>query len=699
MIKSKQRKEVKELKNKILSITLAVFMVFVSIVMPLTQVKAAGTEKTTVLTIHKLKYEGNLDNDKLIKNDGTEQTYDASYKPYDAEEYGKVGLTLYKLDKAKLIEKLKQENGDFKKVAADIANDVTGNTTNGTISKIEIAETFIEGKNPIQMTVKTSGEVEYFLLVETTSPATVAEKSSPELLQFPAMNLDGKGYNLTPHIYLKSKVDESSRELEFNKVVLKVAQDGTTDATTKFEGADFEVYKGKPGSGEKLMKDGNAVKLTSNTQGTFKITGLTVGNYYLVEIASDKVDSLVKTETKSTSKNYIASVDAKNDANNKYAFRMDEDGHIYKITGWNGDTATTSKGTAYNADNEKLPSIKNTIKPSSFKKIISKNKSIGYGDILEYEINVNIPANFGKNSADEKLVIKDTATEGVIINTDSFKVYDKEGNERTKAQITVEKVKDNEVNITLDKNSIKTSDIEVSYKPIVLRYTVKLSKDFKVNGDTKIINSIDSTYTIDGNEFKQPDKPVSPDNPNNEIPDEDKGGDTNVETKSYTKKFTKIDSGIFNMDVQKHPLKDAEFILGRKIGQKVEYRKEDATDKYAWTETEDNAQVLKSGEDGTFEAEGLAATTSEGVKITYFVKEIKAPQYYNLPEDDKDRTHEFSFDGTTNEMLEIANDKISGTPMTGYEKAAIKLGGLILVLLIATTAFAVTRFKRAKVNR
>lgn len=687
------------MKNKILSITLAVFMVFASIVMPLTQVKAAGTEKTTVLTIHKLKYEGNLDNDKLIKNDGTEQTYDASYKPYDAEEYGKVGLTLYKLDKAKLIEKLKQENGDFKKVAMDIAKEIPGNTTNGTISKTEIAETFIEGKNPIQMTVTTKGEVEYFLLVETTSPATVAEKSSPELLQFPTMKVDGTGYNLTPHLYLKSKVDETSRELEFNKVVLKVAQDGTVDATTKFEGADFEVYKGKLGSGEKLMKDGNAVKLTSDAQGTFKITGLTVGNYYLVEIGSDKVDSLVNTETKSTAKNYIASVDAKNDENNKYAFRMDEDGHIYKITGWNGDKATTSKGTEYNADNEKLPSIKNTIKPSAFKKIISKNKSIGYGDTLEYEINVNIPANFGKNSADEKLVIKDTATEGVIINTDSFKVYDKEGNERTKAQIKVEKVKDNEVNITIDKNSIKTSDTEVSYKPIVLKYTVKLSKDFNVNGDTKITNSIDSTYTIDGNEFKQPDKPVNPENPNNEIPDEDKGGDTNVETKSYTKKFTKIDSGIFNMDVQKHPLKGAEFILGRKIGNKVEYRKEDATDKYAWTETEADAQVLTSGEDGTFEAEGLAATTSEGVKITYFVKEIKAPQYYNLPEDDKDRTHEFSFDGTTNEMLEITNDKISGTPMTGYEKAAIRIASLFAVLVIGITAYALTRRKKAKAAR
>lgn len=683
------------MKNKILSITLAVFMVFASIVMPLTQVKAAGTEKTTVLTIHKLKYEGNLDNDKLIKNDGTEQTYDASYKPYDAEEYGKVGLTLYKLDKDKLIAKLKQENGDSKKVAADIASDITGNTTNGTISKTEIAETFIEGKNPIQMTVTTKGEVEYFLLVETTSPATVAEKSSPELLQFPTMNVDGKGYNLTPHIYLKSKVDETSRELEFNKVVLKVAQDGTVDATTKFEGADFEVYKGKPGAGEKLMKDGNAVKLTSNAQGTFKITGLTVGNYYLVEVASDKVDSLVSTEAKSTAKNYIASIDAKNDANNKYAFRMDEDGHIYKITGWNEDTATTNKGTEYNAYNEKLPSIKNTIKPSTSKKLASKAGTIGYSDVLDYEIDVNIPANFGKNSDNEKLIINDKITEGAIINTDSFKVYDKEGNERANAQLTIAKVSDNEVNITVDKNTIKTDGDNISYKPIVIKYTVKLSKDFAVNGDIEIKNNITSKYTVGGNEFDEPENPANPENPDEPTSDKNK----EVIVRSYTKKFKKIDSGIFNKDVNKAPLKGAEFILGRKIGDKVEYRKEDATDKYAWTETEADAQVLTSGEDGTFEAEGLAATTSEETKITYFVKEIKAPQYYNLPEDDKDRTHEFSFDGTKNEVLEISNDKISGTPMTGREVAAIKIAGLSAILLIVGIAFVATKFKKAKVTR
>lgn len=678
-------------KNKIMPILLAAFMLL-TMVTPVTTM--AESTKTTDLTIHKLKYDTTLDASKKITNDGTEKTYDQSILPYDATEYGTVGFTLYRLDSDKVVAKIKEENGNAQAVADKIAADIAGNTTNGTIKKVEVAEVKqTAGTDPMSMSVTTTTNAEYFLLVETTSPATIADKAQPMLLQFPMRSTDGKSLLDTVHLYPKNKVDEASRELEFNKVVLKVAQDGTTDATTKFEGADFEVYKGKPGSGEKLMKDGNAVKLTSNAQGTFKITGLTVGNYYLVEVASDKVDSLVKTEAKSTAKGYIASIDARNDENNKYAFRMDEDGHIYKITGWNGDTATTNKGTEYNADNEKLPSINNTIKPSAFKKIVSKNKSIGYGDTLEYEINVNIPANFGKNSADEKLVIKDTATEGVIINTDSFKVYDKEGNERTKAQITVEKVKDNEVNITLDKNSIKTSDTEVSYKPIVLKYTVKLSKDFDVNGDAKITNSIDSTYTIDGNEFKQPDKPVNPEDPNNEIPDEDKGGDTNVETKTYTKKLKKLDSGIFETGAVKKPLAGAEFILGRKIGEKVEYRKADATDKYAWTETKADAQAVTSGDDGTFEFEGLAAETDTGAEISYFAEEIKAPTNYALPANEADRKHTFTF-GTTNELLEITNNKSVDAPMTGYEKSTIAIGSLLIMLI---AAFAIKRSKKQQV--
>lgn len=675
------------MKNKLINLGI-VFALLLTLVTPI-----LAKTSTTTLTIHKLKYDTDLLTDKKITNDGTEKTYDASIVPYNADEYGEIGFTLYRLNSEKTIAKLKEENGNSQSLADKIATDIGGNTTSGLITKIEVSEVKqTNGTNPITMTVNTTASKgEYFLLVETTSPKTVVAKAQPMLLQFPIRSTDGKSYLDTVHLYPKNKVDESTRELEFNKVVLKVAQDGTVDSTTKFEGADFEIYKGKPGSGEKLMKDGNAVKLTSNAQGTFKITGLTVGNYYLVEVASDKVDSLVSTETKSTEKNFVASIDAKNDENNKYAFRMDEDGYIYKITGWNGDTATTSKGTEYNADNEKLPSIKNTVKPSISKKLTSKADSLGYSDVLEYEIDVNIPANFGENSADEKIVINDKITEDIIINKDSFRVYDKEGNERTNAKLTVVKVKDNEVNIVVDKETIKTDGNNVSYKPIVIKYTVKLSKDFSINGEVEIKNNIASKYTIDGNEFNDPENPVNPENPNEPTPDKNR----EVTVKTYTKKLKKLDSGLFDQGAMKQPINGAEFILGRKIGEKVEYRKTDAIDKYTWTETKSDAQTIKSGDDGTFEFEGLAAKTDAGAEITYFAEEVKAPENYTLPKEIKDRQHEFNFTGENN-VLEILNNKSVDAPMTGREKAVITAGGLLLALIVSGAFLIVSKRKKQR---
>lgn len=675
------------MKNKLINLGI-VFALLLTLITPI-----LAETSTTSLTIHKLKYDTDLPSDKKITNDGTKKTYDASIVPYNADEYGEIGFTLYRLNSEKTIAKLKEENGNSQSLADKIATDIEGNKTSGLITKVEVSEVKqTKGTSPIKMNVKTTASKgEYFLLVETTSPKTVVAKAQPMLLQFPVRSTDGKSYLDTVHLYPKNKVDESTRELEFNKVVLKVVQDGTVDATTKFEGADFEVYRGKPGSGEKLMKDRNPIKLTSNAQGTFKITGLKVGNYYLVEVASDKVDSLASTETKSIAKNFVASVDAKNNENNKYAFRMDEDGYIYKITGWNGDTAITSKGTEYTADNEKLPSIKNTVKPSTSKKLASKADSVGYSDVLEYEIDVNIPANFGENSADEKLVINDKITEGVIINKDSFKVYDKEGNERTNAKLTVVKVKDNEVNIVVDRETIRTEGNNVSYKPIVIKYTVKLSKDFSINEDVEIKNNITSKYTIDGNDFNEPENPVNPENPDETIPDKNK----EVTVKTYTKKLKKLDSGLFDQGAMKQPIAGAEFILGRKIGDKVEYRKEDTADKYAWTETKSDAQAIKSSDDGTFEFEGLASKTNEGTEITYFAEEIKAPENYALPKEIKDRQHEFKFTGENN-VLEILNNKSVDAPMTGYEKAVITAGVLLLALVISCVFLIVSKRKKQR---
>lgn len=678
------------MRSKFMPIVLAVFMVLATLA-PIA-VKA-DSNKTTNLTIHKLKYDTDLDSAKKIKNDGVEKTFDSSILPYDASDYGAIGFTLYRLDSAKTVAKLKEENGNAQAVADKVAADIEGNTTAGLITKVEVAEVKREeGAEPLTMTVNTTTtDGEYFLLVETTSPATVVAKAQPMLLQLPMRSADGKAYTDTVHLYPKNKVDETSREINFEKVVLKVGADGAVDATTKFEGATFEVYKGKPGNGQRVNnKEGNPVQVTSDANGAFKLTGLKVGNYYLVEILNDKVDSSTASDIKSKDKAYIASFDARNNANNKYAFRMDEDGHVYKITGWDGDTAKTSKGTDYNAENEKMPVIKNSIKPSISKKSSSKSESIGYNDEYGFEIKVNIPANFGENATDEKIVINDVATEGTIINLDSFKVYDKDGNLKENSKVTAVAVKNkpNEVNITVDKKSLLAAG---DYSTIYIRYTLKLSKDFTVDTDKKITNKVTSKYIVDKNEYEDPNKPVDPENPNNEVPETP---NHEVEITSFVKSFKKLDSGLFETGAVKSPLAGADFILGRTIGGKVEYRKLDDTNKYVWTESKAEAATVTSGTDGTFKFEGLAAKTNDGTEIKYFAEEVKAPENYKLPVDEADRKHEFTFTTDTNNLIEITNNKAVDAPMTGYEKSVLVIGGL---LVMVAAAFVISKKSKKEV--
>lgn len=678
------------MRSKFMPIVLAVFMVLATLA-PIA-VKA-DSNKTTNLTIHKLKYDTDLDSAKKIKNDGAEKTFDSSILPYDASDYGAIGFTLYRLDSAKTVAKLKEENGNAQAVADKVAADIEGNTTAGLITKVEVAEVKREkGAEPLTMTVNTTTtDGEYFLLVETTSPATVVAKAQPMLLQLPMRSADGKAYTDTVHLYPKNKVDETSREINFEKVVLKVGTNGAVDATTKFEGATFEVYKGKPGNGQRVNnKEGNPVQVTSDANGAFKLTGLKVGNYYLVEILNDKVDSSTASDIKSKDKAYIASFDARNNANNKYAFRMDEDGHVYNITGWDGDTAKTSKGTDYNAENEKMPVIKNSIKPSISKKSSSKAQSIGYSDEYEFEIKVNIPANFGENATDEKIVISDVATEGTIINLNSFKVYDKDGNLKENSKVTAVAVKNklNEANITVDKNSLLAAG---DYSPIYIRYTLKLSKDFVIDADKKITNKVTSKYIVDKNEYEDPNKPVDPENPNNEVPETP---NHEVEITSFAKSFKKLDSGLFETGAVKSPLAGADFILGRIIGGKVEYRKLDDTNKYVWTETKAEAATVTSGNDGTFKFEGLAAKTSDGTEIKYFAEEVKAPENYKLPVDEADRKHEFTFTSDANNLIEITNNKAVDAPMTGYEKSVLVIGGL---LVMVAAAFVVAKKSKKEV--
>lgn len=620
------------------------------------------TSTPVTLKVHKLKY----DNDTAkgtITNDGKEKTNPAGVEAYDPTVYGKVAFTLYKLNKS-LVETELKKGGNTQELAKTIEGALD---TYKTAEVAKDSEITTKGE-PATIDVSvgdTNGE--YYLLVESTSPKTVVEKSEPMLLKLPLADPDGSGIQSTTHIYPKNKVDESKRTLEFEKVA------AFGDKTAKFEGAEFNLYKGEPGVGTKVQKDGNDVIIKSNAEGKIKVEELTVGKYYLVEIPSDKVDAVDGTADKA--KSYLISLDAQNDANNKFVFEMKADGTM-------------------TSPDDKV--IKNYGKPFANKSIISTNKSIGFGDKLKYKIDVNLPKPLNQKN---KYVIVDTLDDKLDLDLTSVKVYvgtdtkaigedgGPTGFTLNKDALIVKDSSSNKYTITLNKDSLGIGETgaptATTYR---VEYEVSLKKDAALTGVTELTNTIDPTYTDDnGKDYPHnPDKPVDPENPDKDIP-EDKKPEDNVVTKSYNKSFTKVDSGIFGSKVAKRELEGAEFILGKTEGEKTLYRVENADTKYTWSEDETSATKYKSGSDGKVTVEGLAKENAEGTDIEYFIKEVKAPAGYTMPAKEKDRVHKFNFttEGDIATAPEIVNNKNVDAPMTGYEKSTLVLGGLTVIFAVS----------------
>lgn len=620
------------------------------------------TSTPVTLKVHKLKY----DNDTAkgtITNDGKEKTNPAGVEAYDPTVYGKVAFTLYKLNKS-LVETELKKGGNTQEIAK---------TIEGAIDTYKIAEVAKDSEittkgEPATINVSvedTNGE--YYLLVESTSPKTVVEKSEAMLLKLPLADPDGSGIQSTTHIYPKNKVDESKRTLEFEKVA------AFGDQTAKFEGAEFNLYKGEPGAGTKVQKEGNDVIIKSNAEGKIEVKELTVGKYYLVEIPSDKVDAVDGTADKA--KSYLISLDAQNDANNKFVFEMKAD------------------GTMTSPDNKV---IKNYGKPFASKSIISTNKSIGFGDKLKYKIDVNLPKPLNQKN---KYVIVDTLDDKLDLDLTSVKVYvgtdtkaigedgGPTGFTLNKDALIVKDSNSNKYTITLNKDSLGIGETGASTATTYrIEYEVSLKKDAALTGVTELTNTIDPTYTDDnGKDYPHnPDKPVDPENPDKDIP-EDKKPEDNVVTKTYNKSFTKVDSGIFGSKVAKRELEGAEFILGKTEGGKTLYRVDNADTKYTWSEDETSATKYTSGSDGKVIVEGLAKENAEGTDIEYFIKEVKAPAGYTMPAKEEDRVHKFNFttEGDIATAPEIVNNKNVDAPMTGYEKSTLVLGGLTVIFAVS----------------
>lgn len=668
------------MKHKFFNIGL-IILIILSAVSPI-----FAANHTTEITIHKLKYDTDLTNDKLIKNDGTEKTPDASIVPYDAETYGAVGFTLYKLNNDKLVEALKANGGNGQAAADSIANDIAGNTASGLIEKVEVAEVTQTDTTPKTMTVATQNNG-YYLLVESTSPTkTVVAKSQPMLLELPMKNIEGTGLLTEVHLYPKNKVDDTKRIAKFEKILIKdlsAYYTGDAAGSEGLSGAKFEVLysKTKPTDEtdatqyQNLMKEGNKVIITSGPDGKFELSDLKEGYYALKEINTDKIQ--INGEAKVEGAKIFG-------ANRLIPF---------SYSGQSGVISGVS--TPRVIDNYSTTKIEKTI----------KNNKVEYGQTLEYTVKLkNLHFEAFNSKGDVKLVLEDTVTPGAKILTNTLELRNPSDDTPQWSKVDASKIAqntDNHMKVELSATDLGYSeDKKDPYRfsggvELEFKYQVLITKDYDYNTNKTVTNQVTQKF-IDGNfEFEppQPNTPGTPNNPTNK-----------VESQVFDQVFKKQDSGLWNTGAVKQALAGAEFIISKvdETGKTV-YRAEDTATKYKWVEDKAQAFHYVTGQDGKFMVEGISSKDENDALITYTATEVKAPENYVLPQLEADREHTFTV-GTdtkdTNEdtqnVITINNHRAVDAPMTGYEKSTITLAALIV---LGVVAFFLTKKRKQVISK
>lgn len=261
--------------------------------------------------------------------------------------------------------------------------------------------------------------------------------------------------------------------------------------------------------------------------------------------------------------------------------------------------------------------------PSSDKKIVTGENSEGrevvggynIGDTVKFELTATLGDNYDKYTT-YKLVFHDTMSKGLTLKVDTIVV--KMGN-TTFTQVTSDEKNgytvttraDTEGNATLD---IAFADLKTAASDAATGSVITVTYEATLNSDAVIGNpgNPNEMYL----EFSN--------NPN----DDGEGSTDNTPPKevlvfTYTLDNTKVDG---TDETVKLP--DAEFKLkavdGEHAGQWVQID-ESSKKVTGWTNSENDASVLKSGSDGKFTVIGLDAGN-------YELWETKAPVGYNKPE-------------------------------------------------------------------
>ena len=275
-----------------------------------------------------------------------------------------------------------------------------------------------------------------------------------------------------------------------------------------------------------------------------------------------------------------------------------------------------------------------------------------YNDVADYNIGDDVPFAFYSkvpdmsNYTSYNYIFEDRMVDSLSFNDDvTFKIGDKELVKGTDYSVVKENLGDNctfHVVINDLKALAKAKGISADAE-IKVTFTAKLNEK-AVIGNPGNVNEMKLKYS---------------NNPN----DNTSKGETpwdKVVVFTYKLDTTKVDG----TDTTK-VLKDAEFKLYRKNSSNTnEYVKVENDKVTGWTTNENEASVLKSGEDGKFVVKGL----DDG---TYYLKETKAPSEYNLLTSDikleikAATTNGQNWNGTDNALTDIQIKVNDGAPTSG----------------------------------
>jgi fimbrial isopeptide formation D2 family protein len=605
-----------------------------------------------------------------ITADGETQNWNNDTENYNPALYGKVGYTAYDIT---AVAKDVTTDG-IKAIGASIqASQAAGKLADNEYIKgatKKTAEQFMTTTNTTTFqnlaASDDTSEHHVWAFVETThAKGLVTQISAPIVAALPLTNKAGDKFQTDSQLYPKNIV----QKLTFS--LIKHGDSPSGDGKTTFlPGVAFQLYKGKPGSGTPT-----GTQVTTDDNGKLTVSGLTVGSYYFVEVASGDVAD-IDADQEGT---YLMGADARNDSANKLNFTI---------------TAAGVDSTTLHADvmNYHAPDMHKTLEASD----TNFNSSFTEGTLASFKTTIHTPNDIkgGKGSeiGGESYITEpygvfqgsDTADEGLtwVRSESDFQAVEPDGTvlkEGTDYTLT-DKDNGRGYDIQFIREDGKVSDTVAKYQGQEITLTYKMVVDNDAIIDKALYNTFDLAYQ---------------NHPTNIGHQHVRHIIHKVPVYTYGAKFVKKSTGLFGTGVADTKLQGAQYVVqnsdGKYFNGFADGADDDSTAEAQWVDKLSDVKegVLTSGEDGSFEIKGLHTGD-------YVLHEIKAPKdYQRNTKDLKFRVEKGTY---TNTVYTARDDAKTILPVTGSnERTALAVAAVTFVVVAAgaTTYVVIKKRKNA----